>query len=463
MPTSDSTDHTLNGDNGDDDSIKRTISSRKTTLPLAAHDPSNLDDYFSGPLDPAKHSKYPFFMRVHGSVLPKLAVPLLFVAGWATAITLISQFVHSLAVDSILLTVLGIVIGQALAFRTSSAYERYIGGRRAWAQLTLHSRQLAHIIWIHARERPGADEKTDVLSKLTAINLILAFAQACKHKLRHEIEYDYTDLKPLIDNLDTFARSAAPADRTPSSHNNELFAPMKSWGEKLGVTFLESNPRRAYKVAARQGRHHGNLPFEIMGYLGRWIRDGMDNGSFESAVMQGQVYGAFNQLMDAYSTCDKVLQTPLPLAYNIAIAQITWLYVMVLPFQLYKSLQYIAIPGTVVAAYIILGLAAIGREIEDPFGRDVNDLDLDRYCESLQYDLNVLTASPASTQVDKWMLVDDNQPLWPYSLSGFNSWKSRGIDEIRQALSDKVRHQADVVQEGRFKSGERVDKKSHGV
>jgi putative membrane protein len=191
-----------------------------------------------------------------------------------------------------------------------------------------------------------------VLSKLTAINLILAFAMACKHKLRHEIEYDYTDLKPLIENLDTFARSAAPADRTPSSHNNALFAPVKSWGEKLGISFLESNPRKAYKKAANQKRHHGNLPYEIIGYLGRWIRDGMDNGTFDSTVMQGQVYGAFNQLMDAYTSCDKVLQTPLPLAYNIAISQITWLYVMVLPFQLVKTLKYITIPGTVVAGML---------------------------------------------------------------------------------------------------------------
>ena len=56
-----------------------------------------------------------------------------------------------------------------------------------------------------------------------------------------------------------------------------------------------------------------------------------------------------------------------------------------LPFQLYSKLSWVAIPGTVVAAYIILGLAAIGREIEDPFGSDVNDLDLDKYCQSLQY------------------------------------------------------------------------------
>lgn len=42
-----------------------------------------------------KHSKWPVFMRMHGSVMPKMILPLLWVAGWSTAITCISRYVHS--------------------------------------------------------------------------------------------------------------------------------------------------------------------------------------------------------------------------------------------------------------------------------------------------------------------------------------------------------------------------------
>jgi hypothetical protein len=45
-------------------------------------------------MDPAKHSDLPYFLRIHGSVFPKMVLPLLFVAGWATAVTLISKKVH---------------------------------------------------------------------------------------------------------------------------------------------------------------------------------------------------------------------------------------------------------------------------------------------------------------------------------------------------------------------------------
>ncbi|KAA8912065.1 Bestrophin, RFP-TM, chloride channel-domain-containing protein [Sphaerosporella brunnea] len=419
----------------------------------------DLDSYFAGPLDPNKHSRLPFFIRVHGSILPKLLVPLVFIAAWSTAIVVISKLVHSLAVDSLLLTVLGFVVALALSFRSTTAYERYQEGRKYWALLTLHSRQLAHVIWVHRKERTGTEfEKDDILAKLSAINLILAFAQACKHKLRHEIEYDYTDLKPLIDGLDTFAKAASSSDEPATVHNLELSERDRNWGEFLGIPFFESNPRKAYKAAIKAGKQHGNLPYEIIGYIGQFIKSSMDEGCMESAIMQGQVYNAFNNLMDAYGGCDRVLQTPLPLAYSIAISQITWLYVLVLPFQLYAKLEWVAIPGTIVAAYIILGLAAIGREIENPFGHDVNDLDLDRYCQSLQYDLNVLTSRPGKVENKNWMATNLNKPLWPYSLSGWNVWQNRSVAEIREALAGKVHQQAVAMTEGKFRSGEREEK-----
>lgn len=57
-------------------------------------DENGLKSYFVGPLDLDRHSKLPFFMRMHGSVLPKMLVPLLLIGVWATLITCITKFVH---------------------------------------------------------------------------------------------------------------------------------------------------------------------------------------------------------------------------------------------------------------------------------------------------------------------------------------------------------------------------------
>ena len=118
----------------------------------------------------------------------------------------------------------------------------------------------------------------------------------------------------------------------------------------------------AYKIAARAGTQHGNLPSEIIWYLGQFVRSSMDDGMLDSTIMQSQIYNAFNNLMDAYGGCDRVLQTPLPVAFNIAISQITWLYVITLPFQLAEKLGWVTIPGTIVAGLIphLLALYSVG-------------------------------------------------------------------------------------------------------
>lgn len=46
-----------------------------------------MDDYFIGPRDTQKHSKWPLFMQMHGSILPKLIMPLVFMGLWAGLIT----------------------------------------------------------------------------------------------------------------------------------------------------------------------------------------------------------------------------------------------------------------------------------------------------------------------------------------------------------------------------------------
>jgi len=103
---------------------------------------------------------------MHGSILPKMILPLLAVGTWATLFTCISQLIRPLAINPLLLTVLGFVVGLGLSFRSSTAYERYAEGRRYWAQLILASQNLGRVYWVHAVEREGELGKKDMLAKL---------------------------------------------------------------------------------------------------------------------------------------------------------------------------------------------------------------------------------------------------------------------------------------------------------
>ncbi|OAL03289.1 UPF0187-domain-containing protein [Phaeosphaeriaceae sp. SRC1lsM3a] len=400
-------------------------SRRQTTGSLDA------EDYFIGPRDMSKHSKWPFFMRMHGSVFPKMILPLTVVAIWSTLITCISEFIYPLAVSTLLLTVLGFVVGLAISFRTSTAYERYTEGRKYWSQLILVSQNMARTIWIHASEREGELGKEDLLNKLTALNLLNAFACSVKHRLRFEPGIDYPDLKERVEFLDTFAKAAnLDIPPVPDKKNKA-----KAVGEYLGVTFAESNPRKRIK---RSKKPLGNLSLEILNHLSCYVHSIIDNETLKIGLYQNQAITGIVQLNEALTGMDRVLQTPLPIAYSIAISQITWVYVMMLPFQLWDDLRWITIPGCIFAAYIIIGLAAIGREIENPFGHDVNDLPLEAYCEELELDIDTITSQPAPT-TGEFMRRAQNMPIWPLSQKNYESWAGRSKQDIRDALMTKTR------------------------
>jgi putative membrane protein len=68
--------------------------------------------------------------------------------------------------DNVMLTATAFLVGLALSFRGSTAYERYTEGRKYWSQLTVSSQTIARIIWVHTKEREGPQGKEDLLAKM---------------------------------------------------------------------------------------------------------------------------------------------------------------------------------------------------------------------------------------------------------------------------------------------------------
>ncbi|KAI4952050.1 hypothetical protein J4E91_003512 [Alternaria rosae] len=394
-----------------------------------------------GPRDLSHHSKFPMMLRLHGSITPKLVIPVLLVGGWATAVTCISKLVYDLGTDQVFITVLGFVVSLALSVRSSTSMDRYFQGRQLWGRLRLASHILARLIWIHAEERHCADAelgKQDLLGKVSCLNLIVAFAVAVKHKLRFEPGTHYEDLKHLVGHLDTFAQAAdMPAPDPPSAFRRTC--------QLLGMPMATPNPRKHIK----QSRVPlGDLPLEILSHLSAYIKVLYDNGTLRDySIYQTQTLDTLSIMDDVSCGTERILNTPLPLAYSIAISQVTWLYILLLPFQCYNSLGWITIPACVVAAYIILGIAFIGREIEDPFGHDVNDLPLDAFCQQIRQDLDIIMSRGAPL-VNNFMGREENMPLYPLSYLSTRAWADKSPDEIHVALSQKVGLHHPMVERG---------------
>jgi hypothetical protein len=107
----------------------------------------------------------------------------------------------------------------------------------------------------------------------------VAFSVALKHKLRFEPYTSYDDLAGLVGHLETYAGAATTPDVVELPKRN-IF---KATGEYLGLSFAESNPRKAIKKAKKP---IGNLPLEILTYLAAYVDETIEAGLLKIPMQQ---------------------------------------------------------------------------------------------------------------------------------------------------------------------------------
>ncbi|MBW4577174.1 MAG: hypothetical protein KME08_18020 [Aphanothece sp. CMT-3BRIN-NPC111] len=230
--------------------------------------------------------------------------------------------------------VFNLILGLLLVFRTNTAYERYWEGRKSWGNLVVNVRNLARQIWIGVAEV----EPTDREKKASILRLLVAFAIATKLHLRQE---------PINSDL----------ENTIKLYNVE-----------------------APNLASLQ--RVKNPPLEVS----LWIGDYLQQQYHRNCLNSQQLY-AMNTLLDsmvqALTGCERIVNTPIPLAYAIYLKRLLLIYCICLPFQIVDNLNWWTGLIAALISFALFGLEEIGNEIENPFGYDPNDLPVDEICTTL--------------------------------------------------------------------------------
>jgi putative membrane protein len=182
-----------------------------------------------------------------------------------------------------------------------------------------HVRNLARFTWISVVAKNPDQQR----QKRGAMNLIVAYASATKHYLREEPGYEYSDLGPFLAHLPEFS-----PDRPDAATCN-------------------------------------NLPLEISYHMQAYVAHARKTEQID-VPMQGQMLTSISVLIDALTAFERIRNSPIPFAYSIHLKQTLLLYLLSLPFQLVPSLFWATIPAVMIASFTLLGIEAIGAEIEDP-------------------------------------------------------------------------------------------------
>lgn len=284
--------------------------------------------------------------RIRGSVVPAV-FPRTVLCGTFAALVLLSHYAGlPIGMSASAGVLLNIVLGLMLVFRTNTAYERFWEGRRLWGTLINTVRNLARHIWVVVLEKDLQDRQ----EKQIALNLLVAFAVAMKLHLRQE---------PL----------------------NEELVPLLS-DSQYSKLKLMNNP-----------------PLEIA----LWIQDYLQQQYYRQCLNLHQLSDMqqlLNTLVDCLGSCERILKTPIPLAYAIHLKQLLLIYCFILPFQYVKDLGWWTVPLVAIVSFTLFGIEEIGIEIENPFGTDPNDLKLDSFCETMKRNIaDLTTLEPVSAKI----------------------------------------------------------------
>ncbi|KAJ3272694.1 hypothetical protein HDV01_005330 [Terramyces sp. JEL0728] len=283
-----------------------------------------------------------------GSVVDDVAVPVLVYTAWAAIWSVVYlQFKINVGIPPTVITILSTVLGLLLVFRTNTSYDRFWEAR---------NRNLSRLVWYDVEA--GGDRKK-VAEKFGAVNLIVAYAVACKHYLRGEKGFHYEDLHNLLVHVPDFK---------PGQYHPET----------------------------------DSLPLEITFHLASYFKRARKDGMVD-AVAGGQMIIALNGLTDTLSSFERIVFSPVPVAYTIHLKQIVMFYLLFLPFQIFST-GYNTILITFLASFCLLGIEAIGHEIENPFGYDHNDLDLQGFCDELKVEMAQLCERPTNLESHTWSL-----------------------------------------------------------
>lgn len=276
--------------------------------------------------------------RFQGSVIPGILERSLFCGAFGILISFL--YSNKLPVSQPILgsVIPSIVLALLLVFRTNTAYERFWEGRKLWGSTVNTIRNLAWQIWVAVDEvEPGDRER-----KITTLRLLSAFAISKKRVLRYEPASD--ELKPWVSTSQ-------------------------------------------YKVL----QNIQNMPLEIIRWLGDYLQQEYKRGLLTNYQL-ATIHTLMNNLMDNLGGCERILKTPIPTAYVIHLNQLVLIYCLILPFQFVKDLGWWTGLFVAIVSFALFGIEQIGVEIENPFGYDYNDLQLDKICQTIQNNIEEFIA-----------------------------------------------------------------------
>lgn len=337
-----------------------------------------------------KPRRWPLVLRVaKGSVHLSILGPLAFHCSFTALVVYFDLYVKSVGVPGTIVPSLSIVVGLMLVFRNGSSYDRFWTGRNNLAQVCASIRNLTR--YFLACSRDAKDQRTDAerVDTEAVIRVLMTILYALKHNLRAEFG------ESIINDPGTplyFNSNSSSFLPTPSLQNRRKQSIIDA--EALTESLTTIRPESEYNDALPRTLSHLedqglSTPLQLAVNVEAYIRRGVIRGWWappQAAYLDSQLA----TIISNYTTMETIKLTPLPVAHLIHVRQVLALYMMVLPFAMVDEWNWWTVPMIGVVAFTLYGIESIGKQLEDPFGYDKNDIKMDAIIEDARIECDAL-------------------------------------------------------------------------
>ncbi|KAF2666563.1 hypothetical protein BT63DRAFT_441675 [Microthyrium microscopicum] len=347
-----------------------------------------------------KPRRWPLVLRVtKGSVHSSILLPVIFHSLFTSLVVYADLYWRNVGLAGSVVPSLSIVVGLMLVFRNGTSYDRFWAGRNHLAAIVAGVRNLSRTFLVSSRGLKSNEASEDELRDTeTMVRLLVAMLYSVKHHLRAEFAPAMvTPTTPGAPYSNVHSRAHSPNGAEAGDYMSASTPLLRArpGSKSLGSSTLVATPNPIYMnllrhtmIPSLEARGVA-LPVQLALSVEAYIRRGLQR-DWWIAPQAAMLESTLNQLLQDFAKMDTIRSTPIPIAHLIHTRQVLSLYLMALPFALVDEMAWWAVAVIALVAFTLYGIEGIGRQLEDPFGYDKNDIKMDAIILDAQLEVEAL-------------------------------------------------------------------------
>ncbi|KAK5072646.1 hypothetical protein LTR51_005284 [Lithohypha guttulata] len=311
-----------------------------------------------------KPRRWPLVLRfIKGAIHSHIVLPVILHAMFTALVVSSDLFLHFRAdMPPSIVPSLSIVVGLMLVFRNQSSYSRFWDGRNNLTAILTSLRNLTRSFLCCSYKTGATITEAESADIERTVRVLMALPSTIKNSLRSEWGAAWAPI--TSQDIDRYSGAITP---------------------RLNPEYAQLLPL-GLKGHEEEGL---SLPIELTTLIESFIKRGHDRGWFH-APQASQMTVQLNTLVDAYGKMETIRFTSYPIAIMIHQRQVLALFGAILPLAIVEESHWWSILIVSLVMFTLYGIEAIASQLEDPFGYDRNDINMDAIVEDARIELSVM-------------------------------------------------------------------------